>query len=52
MLYNFMIFIIDKLNQDFNYMILLQLKWILQKMIQKKLYNNKIKFKDYNDNIT
>ena len=34
-----MMFDIDKNNQNFKFMNILQLKWILHKQIQKKYYN-------------
>ena len=36
--YNIMMFDIDKKNNNFQFMNILQLKWILQKQIQKKNY--------------
>ena len=41
-LYNIMIFDIDKKYRNFKLMNLLQLKWILYIQIQKKYYNNKL----------
>ena len=47
MYYNIMIFDIDKKNKNFNFMNILQLKWILHKQIQKnnylKIFNKIIK---------
>ena len=37
--YNIMIFDIDKKNNNFQIMNILQLKWILYNQIQKKYYN-------------
>ena len=37
--YNIMIFDIDKKNNNFNIMNILQLKWMLHKQIQKNNYN-------------
>ena len=37
--YNIMMFDIDKNNNNFQVMSILQLKWILQIKIQKKYYN-------------
>ena len=40
-----MIFDIDKKNNNFQVMNILQLKWILQNQIQKKYYNKILKNK-------